>query len=600
VIYESKPEVKFPMIETKEPNTKPNLANANTTTIGNTHYVECFLCQGYFTVNKIEKHVNNCLEKNGAIPENSQTNATSARKKEEEENERLFRELMEQEAKALEMTVETKTEVNHNDGFLCSLCQKVNPDYSQLFMLDACSHCYCTTCIHSFILSEWKEKKNSNIICSVNDCGKALFHFELRQLLSDEEWESYEAFSVSELIENNKSFLKCPNPECDEIIEKLPYTGGTTGKSEVEIHKEEHRFRCRQCSTDFCSSCTTVPYHEGFTCAGFTDYQKAKHCRFCEDQLTKNNTAPIHASIKNHKALHDVCTKEECRGRRDQACCKTLACGHFCNGVRNEKNCELCFNEKCCTDSNQSGDSFCNICWVESLQSAPCIKLKCGHIFHYHCVHKQVSSKWSSANVTFGFMDCPLCNTEIEHESLKAILDPMKALKELIKERALKRLQYLKEEKAKEIVEKGGPFYNNPTAYAFKRYCYYLCHTCNKPYYGGERACNAEQRVAQHDPKELICGSCSGVGMKSDGKPCKHGNDYIEWKCKFCCNVAVYFCWGNTHFCEPCHKEAVAVSKRPVDKLPKCTCKVEHPSQGTEYCIGCSMCKLERLFLQDL
>lgn len=74
-------------------------------------------------------------------------------------------------------------------------------------------------------------------------------------------------------------------------------------------------------------------------------------------------------------------------------------------------------------------------------------------------------------------MDCPLCNTEIgtssliydfpsiylklsiliwlEHESLKSVLDPMKALKELIKERALKRLQYLKEEKAKEIVEKG-------------------------------------------------------------------------------------------------------------------------------------------------
>jgi len=197
-------------------------------------------------------------------------------------------------------------------------------------------------------------------------------------------------------------------------------------------------------------------------------------------------------------------------------------------------------------------------------------------------------------------MDCPLCNTEIEHESLKSILDPMKTLKALIKERALNRLKYVKEEKAKEIVEKGGPFYNNPTAYALKRYCYYLCYTCHKPYYGGERACNAEQRAAEHDPKELICGSCSGVGMKTDGKPCKHGTDYIEWKCKFCCNVACYFCWGNTHFCEPCHKEAVAVSKRPLDKLPKCSCKVEHPAQGTEYCIGCSMCKLEHLIQQDL
>jgi len=192
-------------------------------------------------------------------------------------------------------------------------------------------------------------------------------------------------------------------------------------------------------------------------------------------------------------------------------------------------------------------------------------------------------------------MDCPLCNAEIEHESLRIVLQPMKDLKEAVKDRALKRLQYMKEENAKEITEKNSPFYNNPTAYAFKRYCYYLCFKCNKPYFGGERACNAEQRVAQHDPKDLICGGCSDV-VVGDGKPCKHGKDYIEWKCKFCCNIAVYFCWGNTHFCEPCHKEAVAVSKRAVNLLPKCSCKVKHPSNGTEFCLGCSMCKLEHVF----
>jgi hypothetical protein len=52
-------------------------------------------------------------------------------------------------------------------------------------------------------------------------------------------------------------------------------------------------------------------------------------------------------------------------------------------------------------------------------------------------------------------MDCPLCNTEVEHETLRDVLKPMKELKEIIKDRALKRLHYLKEENAKEIVEKG-------------------------------------------------------------------------------------------------------------------------------------------------
>jgi len=35
-----------------------------------------------------------------------------------------------------------------------------------------------------------------------------------------------------------------------------------------------------------------------------------------------------------------------------------------------------------------------------------------------------------------------------------------------------------------------------------------------------------------------------------------HGADYIEFKCKFCCTVALWFCWGSTHFCEPCHRVA--------------------------------------------
>lgn len=83
----------------------------------------------------------------------------------------------------------------------------------------------------------------------------------------------------------------------------------------------------------------------------------------------------------------------------------------------------------------------------------------------------------------------------------------MHELYEAVKDRACKRLKYLGEENAKEIVEKGGlyctcnlaysigMFYQNPTGYALKRYCYYMCFKCKKPYYGGERACNAIQRV---------------------------------------------------------------------------------------------------------
>lgn len=147
-------------------------------------------------------------------------------------------------------------------------------------------------------------------------------------------------------------------------------------------------------------------------------------------------------TLQDHPGLLDVCSKPECIELRSKTCHKTHACGHFCGGniyeltssdlpgLRAEKECLPCLNAECSKDSNQNADSFCNICWVESLGSAPSVKLDCGHVFHYHCIHKQVSAlfqfvlteqvsgKWSSANIAFGFLECPLCTAKIRHEGL--------------------------------------------------------------------------------------------------------------------------------------------------------------------------------------
>jgi hypothetical protein len=58
----------------------------------------------------------------------------------------------------------------------------------------------------------------------------------------------------------------------------------------------------------------------------------------------------------------------------------------------------------------------------------------------------------------------------------------------------------------------------------------------------------------------------------------------------------VWFCWGTTHFCEPCHQKAYELKDLPPHKLPKCpgkeTCplKTEHPPTGTEFSLGCGLC----------
>lgn len=86
-------------------------------------------------------------------------------------------------------------------------------------------------------------------------------------------------------------------------------------------------------------------------------------------------------------------------------------------------------------------------------------------------------------------------------------------------------------------------------------------------YYGGEARCDAEVGE-NYDPTELVCGACSDVAR---AQMCpKHGTDFLEYKCRYCCSVAVFFCFGTTHFCNPCHDDFQRVTNLTKTELPHC------------------------------
>ena len=101
------------------------------------------------------------------------------------------------------------------------------------------------------------------------------------------------------------------------------------------------------------------------------------------------------------------------------------------------------------------------------------------------------------------------------------------------------------------------------------RYAYYVCFKCGKAYFGGEARCDLEAGAADtYNPEELVCGGCSDV---SQAQMCpKHGTDYLEYKCRYCCSVAVFFCFGTTHFCNACHDDFQRVANIPKPELPQC------------------------------
>jgi E3 ubiquitin-protein ligase MYCBP2 len=104
----------------------------------------------------------------------------------------------------------------------------------------------------------------------------------------------------------------------------------------------------------------------------------------------------------------------------------------------------------------------------------------------------------------------------------------------------------------------------------------------------------------------------------------RHGRQYLEFKCRYCCSIAVWFCFGTTHFCETCHNNNGVLTPLKPDELVPCPCLstpsssltssasssekkkgmpealsagsacplgVAHPPHGEEFALGCALCR---------
>ena len=112
-----------------------------------------------------------------------------------------------------------------------------------------------------------------------------------------------------------------------------------------------------------------------------------------------------------------------------------------------------------------------------------------------------------------------------------------------------------------------------------------------------QMALGQEERAKKED---LRCQDCqlkaSGAGQASCDK---HAKSNIDWKCNFCCAVALFHCFGTTYFCKRCHDEY------PNNKIrdcggTNCPLGLPHPPADKDYkkstyALGCSICRSENL-----
>jgi RCR-type E3 ubiquitin transferase len=270
-------------------------------------------------------------------------------------------------------------------------------------------------------------------------------------------------------------------------------------------------------------------------------------------------------------------------------CNARLPCGHRCRGVAGERVCLGCMDDAC--GGGGVGSDLCPVCLVEPLSAAPCFRnAPCGHVLHVECATSKLRHRWPGSRITFGFMQCPVCAADIRHECFEPRLAGLRALRDDVHGRAMLQLQ-------REGVKV--PDGVTPLAHAMRTFAFYKCFTCNEPYYGGRVSCDDLGGGGDEDASCRVCPACQ---LKTLGKSvcAVHGAEFVQFKCRFCCMPATFKCWGTTHFCTSCHTQQERgnyLSCKKVNDLPSCPgvelcpLRVPHPPTGTEFPLGCSLCR---------
>ncbi|EGG20197.1 hypothetical protein DFA_07317 [Cavenderia fasciculata] len=518
--------------------------------------------------------------------------------------------------------------VDENDMlFICIICRKRSNSGQGLYLMDDCLHNCCTNCL-TIGFKNQIQHGILNITCPVKNCTQSLSHLVLKEILPKNEYETYLNKTLELVFESNPGYFKCPNASCNIVFERmqpqqpqqqqpmnrklnLMSPDGKKMKEEAALHRDEFRFRCTKCSTEFCSDCKSTPYHYGFTCQSHRLYLVSKKCRYCKEVIPNSNVSETHTK--------DVCLEEECQQKSRLACFKQVhPCGHRCMGVAGEERCLPCLKQKCIDKSKAdlistkrnslsspplpipmaSASDFCNICWSETLSAAPCIMLTgCGHVFHYTCVESRLNApdlqRTAQPRLTFQHLDCPLCNKQMKHPALELLMKPHLQLLDLVKAKATQRLVYEGLQRSKELEIKTSKWYKNPEGFAMDRYQYYPCYKCKSPYFAGMVRC--DQGIDTYKLDELLCENCRPT---TTGSTCTvHGVEYMEFKCHYCCSKASWVCWSKIRFCDDCHKKQQGgdyLTKKPIEEIPKCPgkehcpLKIDHPHLE-EVPLGCTI-----------
>ena len=128
----------------------------------------------------------------------------------------------------------------------------------------------------------------------------------------------------------------------------------------------------------------------------------------------------------------------------------------------------------------------------------------------------------------------------------------------------------------------------------------YYCNSCQRVYNGGRNDYEAALRENM-SPDKLLCLLCREQKLGYGQEFCElHGNEFTDFKCQYCCSIALYVCDnGNAFYCQPCFNDNMVkqlVVKTDCQGGINCGLGISrHPIGPNKFALGCSLCRSEKL-----
>ena len=189
----------------------------------------------------------------------------------------------------------------------------------------------------------------------------------------------------------------------------------------------------------------------------------------------------------------------------------------------------------------------CAIC-LASLDDDHTIELTCGHKWHFQCLSDQLkhAKPNHSRRLLFSGCRCAKCGVFCDHESLRHLTKRIDYLREKVDVLIGEQLQIDAPQTWKEARDTTHLMDEGRRNYAF-----YLCNSCESPYFGGTVEC-ADQVEGDLPSEDRLCPTCAPQSQTLCRHALEHRGFHV-WKCRYCCNPSNYVCYGTVHFCQSCH-----------------------------------------------